>query len=243
MNIRALLIVTLSLAGPASRPASAADRDADAGRASALADYDRAIERDPKNASAYARRGVARFMLGQIDGAIADFDKQIALDPDAKPHHWQRGIALYYAGRFEEGTKQFELHRTVNPDDVENAAWHFLCLARWKDVATARAALIPIDGDARVPMMKVHELFAGKATIEDVMNEAKRGDPAPDALNRHLFYAQLYVGLYCEAVGKNDQARQHLEEAAKHVVPDYMYGVAKVHLKRLAPAIRPAARQ
>ena len=44
---------------------------------------------------------------------------------------WQRGIALYYAGRYQDCREQFESHRTVNPDDVENAAWHFLvCCAR-----------------------------------------------------------------------------------------------------------------
>jgi len=195
-----------------------------------LPDYDKAIELDPKRDSAYQRRGVARFMAGKINESIADFDKYLESHPDEKPQHWQRGIALYYAGRFEDGAKQFELHRTVNPEDVENAAWHFICVARWKNVEAARAGLIPIKEDSRVPMMKVHEMLAGKASVEEVIAEAKKGEPGPAQLNRQLFYAHLYAGLYCEGIGKKEEAKKQMEEAAKHEVGDYMYGVAKVHL-------------
>ena len=199
----------------------------------AIVDYDKAIELDPKRDAAYQRRGVDRFMTGRVKESIADFDKYLESHPDEKPQHWQRGIALYYAGRYEDGAKQFELHRTVNPEDVENAAWHFMCVARWKNVEAARAGLIPIKEDSRVPMMKVHEMFSAKASVEDVIAEAKKGEPPAGQLNRQLFYAQLYAGLYCEAIGKNEEAKKHLEEAVKYEVGDYMYGVAKVHLKLL----------
>jgi lipoprotein NlpI len=205
-------------------------------RERAIVDYDKALELDPKRDAIYQRRGVDRFMTGQIKESIADFDKYLAAHPEEKPGHWQRGIALYYAGRYEDGAKQFELHRTVNPEDVENAAWHFMCVARWKNVAAARAGLIPIKEDSRVPMMKVHEMFAGKATVEEVIAEAKKGEPPAGVLNRQLFYAELYCGLYCEAIGKNEEAKKHLEEAVKHEVGDYMYGVAKVHLGILGKA-------
>jgi len=72
------------------------------------------------------------------------------------PQLWQRGIALYYAGRYDDCRKQFEAHRTVNPDVVENAAWHFLCVARADSVAAARAALLPVGPDRRVPMHEVY---------------------------------------------------------------------------------------
>ena len=99
-------------------------------------------------------------MLGRVKESVADFDKFLEARPDQRPQHWQRGIALYYAGQFEDGAKQFEIHKTVNANDVENAAWHFLCVARWKGVEAARAGLIPIEGDGRVPMMTVHKMFA-----------------------------------------------------------------------------------
>jgi lipoprotein NlpI len=194
-----------------------------------LADYDKALELDPALTAVHQRRAIARFMAGRIKEACADFDRFNQANPDAAPQNWQRGIALYYAGRYEDGAKQFELHRTVNPDDVENAAWHFACVARWKTPAAAKAGLIPIEGDTRVPMSQIHEMFAGKLKPEQVVAAAREGNPAPAQLNRQLFYAYLYAGIYCEAIGKNEQAKVHLTEAVKHEVPDYMYGVARVH--------------
>lgn len=196
-------------------------------------DFTRAIEIDAGRVGAYQQRGIARFMQGKAAEAVADFDRYLELRPEERANHWQRGIALYYAGRYEEGAKQFELHKTVNPDDVENAAWHFLCVARAGGVEKARAGLIPSQpgADTRVPMEKVHALYAGKATAEDVIAAAKANGAQGEQLRRQLFYANLYVGLYEEAMGKGAEAKEHLAAAAyKYDVGDYMCGVAKVHV-------------
>jgi lipoprotein NlpI len=198
----------------------------------AIAAYGEAIQLDPQRAGAYQRRGVARFMLGRAKEAVEDFDKFLDLRPDQKAQHWQRGIALYYAGKFEEGAKQFELHKTVNADDVENSAWHFLCVAKWKGVEAARKGLIDVKGDTRVPMMKVQELLAGKSTPEDVMAEAKKGEPDEPELRVRLFYAHLYLGLYFEALGEAARAKEHVGLASgRYFVEGYMGGVARVHVK------------
>ncbi len=200
--------------------------------AKAIADYDQAIKLDPRLPDAWQHRGGEHFKLGHIKESLADFDEFLKLMPQQAPYHWQRGISLYYAGRFEEGRKQFELHQTVNPNDVENAVWHFLCLARAAGVEKARAALIPIKGDARVPMMEVHALFANKVKPEDVLKAAVAGTPTPAQLTRQLFYAHLYLGLYFEAVGNDQQACEHITQAAgQYRTGDYMGDVARVHLQ------------
>lgn len=200
--------------------------------AAAIADYDQALKLDPRLAEAWQRRGGEHFRLGHIKESIADFDQFIALVPKQAPYHWQRGISYYYAGRFEEGQKQFELHQTVNSNDVENAVWHFLCVARAASVEKARAALIPIQGDARVPMMEVHALFADKVKPEAVLQAAVAGNPAPPVLSRQLFYAHLYLGLYFEVLGNETQAREHIAKAAgPYQTGDYMGDVARVHLQ------------
>ena len=197
----------------------------------AITDYCEVIKLDPRLPDAWQNRGSTHFKLGHIKESIADFDKFIELLPFEAPQHWQRGIAYYYAGRFEAGRKQFELHQTVNPNDVENAVWHFLCVARASNVEKARAALIPIQGDSRVPMMEVHALFAGKLKPEDVLKAAAAGDPPQPRLNRQLFYAHLYLGLYFEALGDDKQAREHIAKAAgEFQTGDYMGDVARVHL-------------
>jgi lipoprotein NlpI len=202
--------------------------------AKAVTDYDAVLKLNPNAATAYQRRGEAHFRLGNFKESIADFDRVIDLMPAQAPQHWQRGIALYYAGRYEDGRKQFELHQTVNSRDVENAVWHFLCVARASSVEKARAALIPIEGDARVPMAQVHALFAAKAKPEDVLAAAKAGNPTPDRLDNHLFFAHLYLGLYFEAIGDTRLAREHILKAATGFKADhYMGDVARVHAQVL----------
>src|SRR4051794_8538004 len=115
-------------AGPATRP-SPQPPDVTEALTESVRQYDRLLAADPRDAAAWQRRGIAHFRLGHVGQAVADFDHYLELAPEARPHHWQRGIALYYAGRYEDAAKQFELHRTVNPEDVENATWHFLCVA------------------------------------------------------------------------------------------------------------------
>ena len=199
--------------------------------AKALTDYDQVLKLDPRVTDAWQHRGVVHFKLGHMNESIADFDRVIALAPEQAPHHWQRGIACYYAGRYEEGRKQFESHQTVNPNDVENAAWHFLCVARSVGVEKARTSLIPIKGDARVPMMEVHSLFAGQAKTEDVLKAARADRPSAAQLKRQLFYAHLYLGLYCEATGDAVQAREHILKAVREYrTEDYMGEVARVHM-------------
>ena len=102
--------------------------------------------------------GTRAFMAGKMDEALRHWDRQIAEGPAAGPHHWQRGLALYYAGRFREGRVQFESHQAVNSQDVENAAWHFLCVAKLESPEAARRAFIPITSDTRVPLKEVHAL-------------------------------------------------------------------------------------
>src|SRR6266853_660464 len=70
------------------------------------------------------------------------------------------GFALVYEVLW---LRQFELHQTVNDNDVENAVWHYLCVARLAGVEKAHASLIRIQRDSRVPMMAVYALFGGKA--------------------------------------------------------------------------------
>lgn len=198
--------------------------------ARAIADFDQVIQRDPKAALIYQHRGTEHFKAGNFKQSVADFDKFLELVPAQAPQHWQRGISCYYAGMFEEGRKQFELHQTVNPRDVENAAWHFLCVARASSVTKARASLIPVTGDGRVPMAEVQLLFAGKVRPEDVLKAAQAGEGSKERRNEQLFYAHLYLGLYYEAAGNAAKAREHILRAATEFKADhYMGDVARVH--------------
>src|SRR6187431_2335357 len=122
-------------------------------------------------------RAVTDFRAGRVEAALEGFDRVARLSPADAPHLWQRGIAQYYAGRFRECRDMFISHRTVNPADVENAAWHFLCVARAESVAAARTQILPVGPDARVPMREVYRLFKGELKPAQVF-AAAGSDPS-----------------------------------------------------------------
>lgn len=191
---------------------------------------DRQIEKNPQDAGAYNRRGAAQFKLGRIDESIADFDKFIELVPQAEPSHWMRGISYYYSGQYDEGREQFEGYQTFDSNDVENAVWRYLCMARDVGVEKAQADILKIGDDRRVPMRQVYELFAGRATAEDVLAAVESGNPSATEKNNRLFYAHLYLGLHAEAAGEGETAIEHLRTAIKHRIGHYMWDVARVHV-------------
>ncbi len=189
-------------------------------------------------------RGEMRFFQGDIEGSVADFDEVVDLLPDREPYHWQRGISLYYAGEFERGRRQFERHQTVNDQDVENAVWHFLCSVRSPggSVESARENFIPITGDSRVPMKEVHALFAGEGTVEAVLEAARaEGNPRRSERARNaMCYTHLYLALYYEATGEDEEMKKHIALAANDFRMDhYMGRVARVHAAARGVRVEP----
>jgi lipoprotein NlpI len=178
-----------------------------------------------ENPQAIFDRAVSDFKSGKINESAAGFDRLAKLAPAYAPQLWQRGIVLYYAGRYKDCRAQFESHRTVNPNDVENAAWHFLCVARAESPQKARAALLPVGDDSRTPMRQILQMFRGELTPDRIL-------PAAGDSQSGQFYAHLYLGLYFEALGQKGPAREHIAAAAseRYAVGGYMHDVARVHL-------------
>jgi lipoprotein NlpI len=204
--------------------------------ARSIADFDRVIQIFPQAAEAYDRRGSEHFKQGNIAASVADFDRAIALEPAREPGHWRRGISYYYAGQYEQGQKQFEGYQTVDDNDVENAVWRYLCMARRLGVEAARKSMLKIRADPRIPMMQVYALYRGELQPDDVLAAARSGDPPPAALNQRLFYAHLYLGLYYDAAGNREQALRHITAAEGHKIGHYMWDVARVHGKLVQAA-------
>ncbi len=136
--------------------------------------------------------GYRKFLHNDVAGSLADFDRAAELDPKLAPQLWQRaGISDYYVGKCREGRRQFELHQTVNPHDVENAAWHFLCVVRLDGLEAAQKSLLKVDKarDTRVPMPEIYEMLGGHGSTESTCCRPPRSEAAPQA----AMYANLYV--------------------------------------------------
>ncbi|MCO8125162.1 tetratricopeptide repeat protein [Stieleria sp. TO1_6] len=169
---------------------------------------------------------------GDVRRATELFDQYIAAQPRSKPYLWQRGIALYFVGRYADGAQQFEVHRKVNPHDVENAAWHYLCVAKQDSAAKAKQLLLPAPSDPRPPMEEVLAMLNSGdiQAVKDRMASFSAADP--DAKSAQ-FYGEFYLGLYADAQGDQAAAKKHLSAAAKHAPANYMGDIAKVYADHL----------
>jgi len=184
----------------------------------------------PQTASEFVSRGMQLFAENKIKQSIQDFDQAAKLNPQIEPRLWQRGISHYYAGEFQKGREQFEIHKAVNPHDVENATWHFICVARHENLEAAQKALIEIDTskDLRVPMAEVYELYAGRGSEAAVLAAT-----AAAGTEQAKMYAHLYLGLYYEVADKPELARKHMQLSADAKLQNsYMHRVAVIHLKQ-----------
>jgi lipoprotein NlpI len=196
----------------------------------ALADYNQLLKLQPQHSTTLNLRGTLHLRLGHINQALADFDDYLKLMPAQEPYHWLRGIALYYAGRYEDGRRQFEKYHSVKSDDAETPLWHFLCVARLSGPKKARASLLSVGKDRRVPMMQLYSFFAGTAKPDEVIEAAKAGNPAQAELNRRLVDANYYIGLYYEATGDEPLGREHIAKAAEEGTPaNLTCALARVH--------------
>ena len=183
------------------------------------------LQRQTESPGDVLDRAIEDFLAGRVKESVVGFDRVAALAPQAAPQLWQRGIALYYVGRYDDCRTQFESHRTVNPNDVENPAWHFLCVAHAESPQRARAALLPVGPDQRSPMREVYEMFKGTMTPDAVLAAGGQSLSA-------RFFAELYVGLYYEATGDRAMGLAHLKAAASDRFASaggYMHRVAMLH--------------
>lgn len=206
--------------------------------AEAIKDFDKALELDKTFVIAVDRRGGEQFKLGKVKESIDDFNTFIKASPKDEAAHWRRGISFYYAGEYDKGAKQFVDGQIAYGTDVENAFWHYLCVARKEGVEKARKGILPIEAkagekfpDTRVPMKEVYDLIRGKAKAADVMAAAEQSQLDGPDKNEALFYANLYVALNYEAEGDAAKCRDHITAAVGKKISHYMWDVANVHLK------------
>ena len=187
-----------------------------------------AQEQESASPARVFKDAVDLFFDGKPGASVKAFDRLIKLQPDCQPGLWQRGLALYYAGQYEAGRQQFELHKTVNPNDVENPAWHYLCVARATSPDNARQNMLTVGQDSRVPMKQILKLYQGGGSEEDVLLRAAQGSDQQQ--RNQLCYAHLYLGLLAEANGDHRDAKYHILKAAgPYSMDHYMGRVAKVH--------------
>jgi lipoprotein NlpI len=206
----------------------------------AVLDFTMAYQHAPRRPELLRLRARTHFKAGRLSDAIADWELFTKRQPDVSqdPYLFTLGIAYAIAGRDEDARKRFEWYDVVQSNDVEAAAWHYLAVARHSGEAAAQGRLLEIKEDERIPMMQVYEMLKGSLSPGRVLAAARSGEPSPRELLRSMFYANLYIGVYCEASGQPNLARIYLRRAAAgeafgDFTLDYMREVVRVFADEL----------
>jgi len=174
------------------------------------------------------------YLAGKAEESLPLFDRANALLSERAADNWQRGIALGTCGKWAEGAKQFKMHHDVNPNDVENSAWYYLCVAKSENLEAAKKSVIPSRGDARQPMMAILQMLKGELKPEEVLAVAEKASAGP-ARKEATFYGELYVGLYYDSIGNAAEAEKHLGASLNYDQKHYMSDTSRVYLQHRFP--------
>jgi lipoprotein NlpI len=194
---------------------------------------DKLLAQLPNDPGSLRLAGDVYLRSGKSKKAAVLFDRYLKLEPDALAGLWQRGIALYFARDYKGGVEQFEVHRRVNPNDVENAAWHFLCVAKAQSFEKAKAVVLPAPNDPRAPMEEVLQMLSTGDTAK-VTKKMESFPPNTRLRESADFYGNFYLGLYADAAGDRAKAKRYLDLAAKDASFSYMGDVARVYATYLS---------
>jgi tetratricopeptide (TPR) repeat protein/membrane associated rhomboid family serine protease len=82
----------------------------------AIAEYDRAIQFDPKSTTAFFNRARAYYAKRDYDMTIADYDKAIELNPKSANAHANRGLAYASKGDYDRAIADYDQALQMRPD-------------------------------------------------------------------------------------------------------------------------------
>ncbi|MFG0262495.1 MAG: tetratricopeptide repeat protein [Novipirellula sp. JB048] len=204
----------------------------------AIASADAMVRQHGKDSRATRLAADIYLRSGKPQWSARIFNRYVEAFPQQQPELWQRGIALYFTGDYPQAAKQFEDHRQVNPHDVENAAWHFLCVAKATSFEQAKRVILPAPNDSRVPMAEIHAMLSSGNTA-GVLERVEATEAGSRERAEAAFYGDLYLGLYADAAGELDRASELMQRAAKDAPRHYMGDIARLYAAHLQSRITP----
>ena len=85
----------------------------------AIADYNQALQLNPKYAKAFNNRALAYSYKNEYDRAIADFNQALKLNPENAKAFNNRGLGYYYKNEYDRAIADFNQALQLNPNFAE----------------------------------------------------------------------------------------------------------------------------
>jgi tetratricopeptide (TPR) repeat protein len=198
----------------------------------AIADYSRAIERDPKSVTAYGNRGAARRQKGDLEGALSDLSKAIELNPKLQSSYYARAwvnLFLNHGGAaYDDAIKLLafkESNYLIFPNHILVGYFGLRQAGRYADadafLASGKPKLLASEWTTRIIAYLKHEIS------EEQLLAAASG-------NKAMTEARTYVGMDQSLSGKPFAALPNLHwVVANGDKRTYEYTLAYTVLKRL----------
>ncbi|MDQ6651300.1 MAG: protein kinase, partial [Acidobacteriota bacterium] len=176
-------------------------------------EFKRAIELNPRYATAHQWYGGYLETMGRLNEALAQRNLALELDPLSLVINFEAGLGLYYDRRYDQAIEQFQ--KTLELDPNFSPPQGFLLAAYEQkgmyDKAIAESKLAISQKGSEWPMAmaalgRVYAVSGKKAEAQAVINQLKQPSPEEHVLPYAI--ALVYAGL-----GEKDQAFAWLEKA------------------------------
>ena len=193
----------------------------------AIADYDKAITLDPKDAEPHEIRGLAYYLKGDLDRAVADSRKALELQPEDDDAWRLLGMAHYAADDFKSASA--DLLRAIElKDDVYAMLFRFLARSRTGEAAEAEL-------EANAGRLKTTE-WPFAVTELYLSKRSPAATLAAAATPEQRCEAQFYVGEWHVLKGNRADAEIALKAAVDTCPKTFVeYTAATAELKRIKP--------
>jgi len=208
---------------------------------SAVELLDRAIERDPGYAPAYAQRGIATIMLSERSyGTVPEADAQRngkrfldrALEIDPNLAEAWGGLGLYYANRqteHEQATEALTRALELNPNNIDASNWLYVNFSNTGQAANALAMIEymterdPLYKPAFGNGVQAFNDVGQRNKAQALIDRFRRFDPNDPVLLMSDALHHFYRG---EAAGGYQMARRAMELAPTDSVVRFVWSIA-----------------
>lgn len=186
----------------------------------AVAEWQRALKLEPKDARAHNNLGGVLLRLGRVDEAVAQFQEALRTDPELVNARNNLGLVLLQAGRAADAAEQFRMALDVDPDSVEahvNLGGAHLMQGRHAEAVKELKEALRVDPGRVAVLSNLAWLLAAcpDAKVRDGAEAVRLAEQAVQLSGRKDVMALDTLGAAYAEAGRFEEALRAAEEAMK----------------------------